>query len=116
MCDNMNIPWTIHLVERYKKKINFKSLSASTKLDWDIDFVRKYKNRLSWSVAYNQGLSSNPSIPWSKDFILEFESYLDVSFFISDYNMIAHKEIHPFILEVGVTDILKKLKTAANKT
>ena len=30
--------------------------------------------------------------------------------------MIAHKEIHPFILEVGVTDILKKLKTAANKT
>jgi len=106
----MSIPWTIDAVEQYKKKINFKSLSINEKLNWNIEFIRKYKNKLSWDSGYELGLGSNSFIPWSKAFVLEFESNLDISAFISDYNMIVHLVIIPHLNDITTNQVLDKIR------
>lgn len=108
--DNNCIPWTTNSIEKHKKKVNFKTLSKNVKLDWNIEFIRKYKNKFDWSCAYNIGMSSNPSLPWNEEFVLEFEPLLEISSFSSSYNMISNRVIIPFILRTDINNILDNIK------
>lgn len=59
-------------IETFKNKIDFKSLSINTKLDWSLEFIEKYAGFFDFSL-----LSNNSNIPFTEDFIAKYSDVLE---------------------------------------
>lgn len=65
--NDYRIIWDLELIEKYNKKIDFKSLSNQQNILWSIELIKKYNDYWDWS-----SLSSNHHIDFSTEIIDEF--------------------------------------------
>jgi len=71
LSDNIFIPWSDSLVDKYEDRLNFRSLSSNIGVPWSTGLIDKYMDRCCWFQ-----LSKNPSLPWSEKLIdLYFEHW-----------------------------------------
>lgn len=72
LSSNPNMFWNINLLERFKKNLNWKKLSANKSLPWSEELIDKYI-RVNYSWNWKE-LSANESLPWTVQLI---EKYID---------------------------------------
>lgn len=82
-CDS-RVPWSIDLLEKYKRHWNWQLLSLYSDVPWSIDLIDRFKDKVEWGheeltpegyISISSGLTTNPALPWSFDLIKKFEEY-----------------------------------------
>ncbi|OBX24708.1 helicase-like protein [Gelidibacter algens] len=76
LSSNSAISWSLEMVYRWKDRLSFYSLSHKTYLKLPIDFIRDNADKFDWEgdeYGFSGGLSDNPNLPWSEEFIEEFK-------------------------------------------
>jgi len=77
--DSEAITWTEELIDKYIEERgewywDWQGLSRNPSLPWSLDFFNKYFDKWDWSA---DGLSSNPNLPWTVDFIEKYQDRWD---------------------------------------
>jgi hypothetical protein len=62
------VPFSQDLLERYKDRWDWESLSNNESMPWSLELLECFKDRWVWEV-----LSNNQSIPWSRELLRRFE-------------------------------------------
>lgn len=125
---NTGIKWSIELIEKYKPYWDWKLLSQNESLPWSIEFIEHFKNDLLWGEVIvhdqyfdeyavpvydhemifeevEQYMTSNPSLPWSFDFLMHFGNSIDPETLSTTYP-IWQKIFKPHVTPVMVNDII----------
>lgn len=77
--DSEAITWTEKLIDKYIEEggewyWDWQGLSRNPSLPWSLDFFNKYFDKWDWS---GNGLSSNPNLSWTVDFIEKYHDRWD---------------------------------------
>jgi hypothetical protein len=68
-----SLPSSIPMIEKYLNKWDWEVLSTNENIEWTIELIDKYADKLLWGFnGGNCGISSNSKLPWSKDLIDKF--------------------------------------------
>lgn len=83
LCGNSGIHWNEELIEIFDDFIDWGELSLNTGDMWNECLIDKYLSKLHWEDCWwpssgMGGLSSNPSLPWSLDFVDKYGPYLNI--------------------------------------
>jgi hypothetical protein len=87
------LPWTIHLVERYKKRWVWDILCEYQNF-WNVEYLWKFKDNIHIGV-----LSGNNNIKWDDDLINNLDN------FNWDFRELSKSKVFPWSI-----DLLKKYK------
>lgn len=68
--NSTKILWSEDLLARYANKLNWEDLSKNTSVPFSIKLINRFKLKWDW-----KNLSQNASIPWSYRLIHEFKDY-----------------------------------------
>jgi hypothetical protein len=113
LSQNINLPWSIEFIERYKEKWFWVDLSENPALPWSIEFIEKYQNKLNWTfLCKNTGLpwsiefieryhenlnwvilSNNPSIPWSIELLEKYKDKFDWYYFSMNKSHLYYQKV-----------------------
>lgn len=83
LCGNSGIHWNEELIEMFDDFIDWGELSLNTGDMWNECLIDRYLSNLHWEECWYPplgmgGLSSNPSLPWSLDFVDKYRPYLNI--------------------------------------
>ena len=107
IASNTNLPWNTDLIERYKNKWHWWSLSRNTGVNWTEEMISIFEENIIW-----QSMAHNMNLPWSLDFIFKYEEVLFQSWTStnSDFDLhIWEKVFEPIITEEIAEQILYNL-------
>ena len=74
---NNAILFTPQIIEKYKDKWDWMTLTDNPNIPWSFELIEKFKNEWAWETyefAGNIGLSLNHYLPWSEELI---DKYID---------------------------------------
>lgn len=98
LAENLFLPWDQKLIQKYSKYWDWEAISRNIGIPWTVELIDSFANQLYWggmvdtfiieddignfitpipTTHFQEGLISNPSIPWSIDFLTKYESKLE---------------------------------------
>lgn len=81
LCWRSDVPWTLESLAKYEEHINWgegfgSGVSFNRGLFWTAEIIRKFHSRFEHPDCRRE-LSKNPSLPWSEEFLEEFDDLFD---------------------------------------
>ncbi len=130
LTSNEGINWTADLIERYKDRWDWDRIYWNKSIPWSIELIDKYSDLLRWGYyeeyrkvedlteeqkkekvslgRSHSGLTENPALPWSIDFILYYENELDDELLYCN-TKIWEKAFKPFVDDKIIETVYKIL-------
>lgn len=74
---NENQIWSYNLLAKYRDKLNWRLLSENVNIPWDEFLIDEFFHEIDWGKSnddYSFGISHNPSLPFSIEFIRRYQN------------------------------------------
>jgi hypothetical protein len=104
---NMNLPWSIEFIKKYRSKWQWWTLCRNVGVHLNEEMISKFEKEIIW-----ESLAHNLSLPWSLDFVLKYEDELfkNWSYTTLEFDQIIwNKVFEPLITDEIAEQILYDL-------
>lgn len=129
LSENQYFPWNQKLIQQYSKYWDWEAISRNTGIPWSIELIYLFVDHLYWggmvdtfitedkngnsitpipTKHFQEGIISNPSIPWSIEFLNKFESKLEFES-LKDNHAVWEKVFKPIFDDQVLEIMLSKI-------
>lgn len=117
---NTNFEWSVSFIEELydDNLIDWPTLSTNPALPWNLEMIDHFVEMWWWgsplmeldtnAKTYRKGLADNPGIPWTIDWLVRYEPFMDFDF-LPDNRNIWDKVFKPFVNEKMVDVVSRSI-------